>query len=151
MFEIVLIECRAKRRAVLHRVGLLDVTGIASGKLLIGLMTVTHVALRVLGHARPQSLIVESVTEVALGRALGHFLRVHLILHLLRVRVIPMREALDSKLGKTRRELNHIVFGRRRLVTDHAHLACGVAEIPHVALVARRMSGQYRLCIVSGS
>src|SRR6185436_12424729 len=102
--EIVLGECRAERRAVLHRVGLRDVTGVAGGKLLVGLMTVTRVALRVLRHARSQSLIVESVTEGALGRALGHLLRVHLILHLLSVRVIPMRKALDSKLIKPRRE-----------------------------------------------
>lgn len=151
MLEIVLSECRTKRSVVLHRFGLLDVTSVAGGKLLVGLMTVTRVALRMLRHARPQSLIVKSVTEVALGRALGHLLRVHLILHLLRVRVIAMRETLDSKLSKSRRKLNHIVFGRRRLVTDNAHLACGVTEVLRVAFKASGMSWQYRFRIVSRS
>lgn len=151
VLEIVLSESRAKRRAVLHRVGLLDVTGIAGGKLLVWLMTMTRVALRMLRHARPQPLIVELVTEGALGRALGHLLRVHLILHLLRVCVIAMREALDSKLSKPRRKLDHIVFSRRCLVTDHAHLAGRVAEVLRVAFKASRMSGQHRLRIVSGS
>src|SRR6185369_17604767 len=131
--------------------GLLDVTSVAGGKLLVGLMTVTRVALRMLRHARSQSLIVKSMTEVALGRALGHLLSVHLIFHLFRIRVIAMRESLDSKFSKSRRELDNVVFGRRRLVTDNAHLACGVTEVFSVAFKARRMSGQHRLRIVSGS
>jgi hypothetical protein len=151
MFEIVLGKCGAKRRAVLHRVWLLDVTGIAGGKLLGWLMTVTRVALRMFGHARSQSLIVKSVTEVALWRPLGHLLRVHLIFHLLRIRVIAMREAFDSKLSEPRWKLDNVVFRGRRLVTDYAHLAGGVTEVFRVAFKARRMSRQDRLRIISGS
>jgi len=151
VLEIVLSERRAERRAVLYRVGLRDVTGVAGGKLLVGLMTVTGVALRMLRHARSQSLIVESVTEGALGRALGHLLRVHLIFHLLRVCVIPMRKALDAKLSKPGWKLDHIVFSRRCLVTDNAHLAGRVTEVLRVAFKASRMSRQHRLRIVSGS
>jgi hypothetical protein len=151
MLEIVLSECRAERGVVLHRFGLLDVTGVASGKLLVGLMTVTRVALRMLRHARSQSLIVKSMTEVALGRALGHLLSVHLIFHLLRIRVIAMRESLDSKLSKSRRKLDNVVFGRRRLVTDNAHLACGVTEVFRVAFKTSGMPRQRWLRIVSRS
>ena len=151
VFEIVLGKCGAKRRAVLHRVWLLDVAGIAGGKLLVWLMTMTRVALRMFWHTRSQSSIVKSMTEVALGRALWHFLRVHLIFHLFRIRVIAMREAFDSKLSKPRGKLDNVVFRRRRLVTDDAHPAGGVTEVFRVAFKARRMSRQDRLRIVRGS
>lgn len=104
--EIVQAERGAKCLTVLHPLGPLNVTSPARGELFIGLMVVAGVALRVLRHARLEALIVEPVTEVASGRACGHFLRIHLILHLLGVRVIAVRKPLDPELSKARREVD---------------------------------------------
>ena len=149
--EIVQAESRTEGRTVLHPLGLLDVTGSARAELLIGLMVVACVAVRVLRHARFEALIVEPVAEVTFGRAFGHLLRIHLILHLLGVHVIPMRKTLDPELREPRREVDKRGFRGRRLVADHAHLAFQVGKVPRVTFEAGWMSGQHRLGIVGRS
>ena len=76
-----------------------------------------------LWHARFEALIVKPVAEVAFRRAFGHLLRIHLILHFLRVHVIAMRKTLDAELSEARREIDKRGFRRRRLMANHAHLA----------------------------
>lgn len=147
--EIVQAERRSEAGAVLHRFGLLDVTGGASRQFVAGLMAVAGVTLRMLRHACLEALIVELVTEVASGRAFGHVLRVHLVLHLLRVRVIAMRKPLESEFTQPRREFDPRSLGiKRRLVADDAHLAFFVCEVLGVTFDTSRMSWKNRFGVV---
>src|SRR5437868_4368300 len=123
-------------------------TGPARRKLIGRLMRVTRIALRVLRHTSFQALLVEAMTESALGSALGHLLGFHLPFHFFRVRVIPVREPLESKLNKPCWEFCDRSLAWRRLVTDDAHLALRISEVPGVTLNASRMAGQYRFCFV---
>lgn len=149
VLEIVKIERSAERRPVLHPVGLLDVAGIACRELLSRLMIVTGITLGMPGHARLQPLTVEPVTEVALGRALRHFLRLHLILHLFGVGMSAMRESFYPELHEPRRKFDSRT-GRfdRRGMTYHAHLAVFVVEVPAVTLYTGCVSREYRFGVV---
>jgi hypothetical protein len=113
-------------------------------------MGVAGIALRMLRHARPKSLPIESMTEITPGSARGHTLRIHLTFHLLRVCVISMRKPLQPELSKTGWEVNPrtccVDWG---LMADNAHLACRVGEVFCVTLDACRMSRKCWRGIVS--
>jgi len=111
-------------------------------------MRVTRIAFGMLWHARLQALLVEVVAEITPWSALGHLVGFHLPLHLLRVHMIAMREALDTKLNEPRRKLKNRSLRWRGLVADDAHLAFGIGEVFRVTLNASRVTRQYRLCVV---
>lgn len=143
VFETVQRECRPECCIILHPFGLLDVTGNACIGLFIGLMVVTGVALGMPRHACLEASIVKPMTEVTPGRAFGHLPRIHLILHLLGVRMIAMRKTLDPELSKSRREFDSgkLRIDRHRMA-DAAHRSCFVCEVSCVALDTGRMPGQ---------
>ena len=150
--EVVQAERRPERHSILHAFRFLDVTGSAARELFIGLMAVTGVALRMPGHGCLEGLFVEAVTEIAFGRAFGHLLRVHLIPHLIGIRVIAMRKPLNPKLSKARGKLNSGAFCvDRRLVTNDAHCTFLVCEVLRVTLDAGLVCGQNWLGIVGRS
>lgn len=81
--EVVKTKRSPKRRAVLHRLRLVHVTGPAGSELVVGLVDVTRVALRMLRHAGLQALVVKSMACITSGCALRHLVGIHLPFHLL--------------------------------------------------------------------
>ena len=104
VLEVIKTERRPERLAVAHRVGHLCVTGSAGGELIIWLMNVTGIALRMLRHTGLQARLIKMMAEVTFGCTLGHLVGFHLPFHLLRVRVIAMREPFQPELYKLRRK-----------------------------------------------
>jgi hypothetical protein len=149
--EIVKAEGGSKRSTVLHPVRFRRVTRSADGDLVVGLMCVTGVALRMLRHAGLQALFVESVAEITPWRALEHLAGVHLPFHLFRVRMVAMREALESELYKLWRKRDPRSLGvNRNFVADDAQLAFQIRH-RHIFLVtylARRVFRKHWLGIV---
>lgn len=135
--EVVKAERRPERRAVLHRIRLIHVTGAAGGELVVGLVHVTGVAFGMLRHAGLQDLFIKSVTEITSWRALRHLVGIHLPFHLLGIPVIAMREALEPKLCELRRKRNH---GPLRvnwnLVAHDTQLASKICLVFHVTIEA---------------
>ena len=150
VLEVIKTERRPERLAVAHRVGLLCVTDSAGGELIIWLMNVTGIALRMLRHAGLQARLIKMMAEVTFGCALGHLVGIHLPSHLLRVRVIAMRETLEPELYKLRRKRDSRPLRvNRGLMADDAHLAFQICLVFNVTFLASRMSWEQRLGIIA--
>lgn len=150
--KIVQTERCSKRGAVLHAFRLLHVTGAASGQLITGLMNMTRVAIGMFRHASPQTLIVESMTEVTSWNCFRHLLRIHLPPHLLRVCMVTMRKTLKTELHQTRGETDSGSLSINwRLVAHDAHFTFLVCEVLRVTFDAGRMSREDWGGIVGGA
>lgn len=148
--EVVKTKRRPERRAVLHRIRLVYVTGPAGSELVVWLVNVTRVAFGVLRHAGLQALCVKSMAEITSGCALRHLVGVHLPLHLLGARMIAMNKALESKLHKLRRKRDQRPLRvKGNLVADNAQFALQIRHIFVVAVPASRVSREQRGGIVA--